>query len=66
MILVNIRSCRFCAFCKYWWDPTCKFILPQMGTQWYFEPSGKCPCIKTGAERNANSSCSFYRCKLDI
>lgn len=21
--VANIKTARYCAFCKYWWDPSC-------------------------------------------
>lgn len=63
--MANVSTCRYCAFCKYWWDPTFKFIYPHIGTQWYYEPSGKCRCIKKGIDMPATTSCNNFRCKVD-
>lgn len=63
--LVNVSSCKYCAFCKFWWDPTCKFIQPKIGNQWYYESSGKCLCVKKGIDMPAIQTCSNFRCKID-
>lgn len=65
-VLININSCRLCDFCKYWWDPVCKYIQPNIGAQWYYDPNGKCRCIKYGAERPAGASCQYFRCKIEL
>lgn len=63
--LININSVKYCAFCKYWWDPTCKFIQPNVKLQWYFEPMGRCRCIKKGIDTSGNQTCQYYKCKID-
>lgn len=63
---VNIQSARVCAFCKYWWDPCCKYIMPHTQTQWYYDSSVKCRCIKKGVDMPAFSQCSMFRMKIDL
>ena len=29
-------SMKKCAFCKYWYDPTCEMIAPSTAGRWYF------------------------------
>lgn len=51
MKLTNIheRTCRFCAFCKYWYDPTNSAIEPVGGSSgfWRFDMSKEALCMKT-------------------
>lgn len=63
--LINISTSKLCAFCQYWWDPTCKFIQPHVGSQWYYESSGRCRCIKKGIETTAATNCNNYKCKIN-
>ena len=62
---VNLTSAKFCAFCKYWWDPTYKFIEPNVRQMWYYDPSGKCRCIKKGLDTPANHTCQNFKCRVD-
>lgn len=63
---VNIKSAKFCAFCKYWWDPCCKYIAPNIGTQWYYESAAKCRCIKRNLDTAAFTTCSNFKLKIDL
>lgn len=63
---VNIKSTRFCAFCKYWWDPACRYIAPKNETFWVYEPAGKCRCIKRGVDMQAQATCGAFRYKSII
>ena len=65
-VAINIASARCCAFCKYWWDPACKWIHPNIGTQWLMEDGAKCRCIVKGLDTSAFSSCGKYKCKVEL
>ena len=65
-MLVNLTAVKFCAFCKYWWDPACQYIKPNINTQWYLEPSGRCRCIKRGTDTSANQTCQNFKCNIDL
>lgn len=65
-VVVNINGVRICAFCKYWWDPACKYIQPYLHPQWYYEKDVKCRCIKRNMDMFAYASCNYYRCKIDF
>lgn len=64
--IINITNTKCCAFCKYWWDPTCKYIMPNINNQWYYETTAQCRCIKKGHDTFAHSNCSMYRLKIEI
>ena len=62
----NINGTRICAFCKYWWDPACKYIMPYINAQWYYDNTAKCRCIKRNVDMPAHGSCGYYRCKIEF
>ena len=64
-IIINIQSARICAFCKYWWDPACKYIMPNIGTQWFYESSAKCRCLKKNIDTTGFSTCQNFRLKVE-
>lgn len=63
---VNINETRICAFCKYWWDPACKYIMPYMRDTWQYDTSAVCRCIKRSVDMPAHSSCGYFRCKIEF
>ena len=63
--VANIKTARYCAFCKYWWDPSCSHIEPQYGTQWRFDTNARCRCIKRSVDMEGIANCSQYRCKVE-
>ena len=63
---ININLTKYCAFCKYWWDPTCKYIQPNVKTQWLCDKSGKCRCIVKGLDTYAGATCNNFKSKIDI
>jgi len=44
--VINLNVIKICEFCKCWWNPSCKYILPYLYNQWYYEKDAKCCCIK--------------------
>ena len=62
----NINAAKICAFCKYWWDPACKYIMPHLNTQWYYDNTARCRCIKRNVDMPAHSSFGYYRCKIEF
>ena len=63
---INLRNARLCAFCKYWWDPACNYILPRNEQIWMFEPAAKCRCMKKNMDTQAQSSCGMFRYKNNL
>lgn len=63
---VNIHGAKNCAFCKYWWDPACKYIMPNVGTQWAYESSVKCRCLKKNLDTPAFSTCGNFKLKIEL
>lgn len=68
MLQFNAKSnMKFCAFCKFWYDPTNSAIFPkapQIGL-WEFDNKVENICQKTGTKKKANMpGCSNYTCKL--
>lgn len=58
---------KFCAFCKYWNDPT-NFAIspkaPQIGL-WEFDSRVENMCLKWGTKKKGNMpGCVHYSCKL--
>ena len=37
-------SMKKCAFCKYWYDPTCEMIAPSTAGRWKYKMGVKRPC----------------------
>lgn len=65
MTQININSARVCAFCKYWWDPACKYIAPHNASTWVVDRNAKCRCIKKNVDTIAMATCNLYRCKIE-
>ena len=65
-VVVNIKGVKCCAFCKYWWDPACRYIQPYLQDQWYYENAAKCRCIKKSVDTLAYASCGNYKCKIEL
>lgn len=64
----NVKSnTKFCAFCKYWYDPTNSAIrpkAPQIGL-WEFDGKAESKCLINGSVRKGVSpGCGNYSCKL--
>lgn len=58
-------SMKKCAFCKYWYDPTCEMIAPSTAGRWKYKMGGKRPCrLKKNVEMKSSISCSNFECKL--
>lgn len=66
--IVNIKCCKKCAFCKYWYDPTNSAIAPKspvIGLWKINDENQKNLCIKRNSQMPANSGCiQFYECKI--
>ena len=67
-IVVNIKNCKRCAYCKYWYDPTNSAIAPKAPTinLWEIKDiNQKAMCLKKNIQMPANAFCSYgYECKL--
>lgn len=67
MKLINIKSGRACAFCRYWYDMTNSAIVPvNPGAGfWKYDTERKELCMQMeGIKKNSWASCSKYECKL--
>ena len=62
---VDITTTRVCAFCKYWWDPACQYIVPHLGKTWFYNNGVKCKCIKKGVESASYHSCAMFKIKIE-
>jgi len=62
----NIKNYKYCAFCKYWYDPTNQYIQPVSPAygMWKYETSAKCMCMKKNHPMEAGFRCSNYVCKV--
>lgn len=63
---VDIKCNKFCAFCKYWYDPANKYIEPHIPSSnlWKYESTAKCMCMKKNYQVGAGSYCFQYECKI--
>ena len=68
MPVVNIKTVKKCAFCKYWYDPTNSAISPHSPqiNQWTYDEKFKKKCIQKNYDMKASSFCIKYECKLEI
>ena len=62
----EIKSCKKCAFCKYWFDPTLSAIKPENPkiNLWSYDSKQKRICTKKNFEMNADATCGMYESKL--
>lgn len=61
---VLIKHTRYCAFCKYWYDPTNSAIRPISPVAWEFDAHVKKKCLKCNSERQGMGTCSYFENKL--
>ena len=48
-------SMKKCAFCKYWYDPTCEMIAPSTAGRWKYKMGVKRPCrLKKNVEMKSS------------
>lgn len=68
MTSINIKGCKKCAFCKYWYDPTNASINPKSPqvNVWEYDERAMRMCLKSGMKVSAGSSCGKFVGKLDI
>ena len=67
----NIKHCKYCCICKYWYDPTNSAITPVapninmwgVATDMY---NDRKKCLKTNLPKSAVHSCSRFECKLPV
>lgn len=59
-INVNLRAARICAFCKYWWDPASRYVMPRNALWWTVDAAAKCRCMKKESETQAQASCGMF------
>lgn len=66
---VNIKSAKYCAFCKYWYDPTQSCITPKNPriNIWEYDTGAKNLCLQKNLKIAANHvACNKYECKVNI
>lgn len=64
---VNITQIHYCAFCKYWYDPTNSTIEPKNGAGhlWLFDTDRKEQCMKRFATKKRSwDTCKMFECKI--
>ena len=61
----NVKSNKFCAFCKYWYDPTNAAIAPKnvLANIWQFDDAVWNICKRYGSKRRAGMACQKYEKK---
>ena len=67
----NLKHCKYCCICKYWYDPTNSAIAPVapninmwgVATDMY---NDRKKCIKANLPKSAVDSCSRFECKLPV
>lgn len=66
MTRANLKTQKFCAFCKHWYDPTNSHINPVTPKfdLWEFDPNAKCLCMKRNYEKKGGERCGFYERKI--
>ena len=67
MMLINVKSSKYCAICKYWYDPTNAYITPHnpVMNMWKIEKTAKCKCLlRAGGEVSATFFCSKFERKI--
>ena len=66
MKTINVKTCKKCAFCKYWYDPTNAYINPRNPRMnlWELDSNATCICIQKNIKLPASSVCSKYECKI--
>lgn len=60
-LIVNVKICKKCAFCKNWYDPTNSAIEPKspvIGLWKIKDTNQRCKCLKKNIDMMANSFCS--------
>ena len=68
MKLINVKVCKKCAFCKYWYDPTNTYVspkTPQMN-MWEYDNNAMCTCIQKNIKVPAFSVCNKYEGKVPL
>ncbi len=65
---VNIKKVKHCAFCKYWYDPSNKYIFPNSLDDflWEFKPNVRRKCLKKDVDTQGVDSCPDYKLKISI
>jgi hypothetical protein len=63
---MRTKNLRYCAFCKYWYDPTNSFIRPTapLIKEWDFDTDAKALCMKRSIQKKAIAICGQYECKI--
>ena len=66
MTRANLKTQKFCAFCKHWYDPTNSNIRPTNPrlSLWEFDSTAKCMCMKRNHEMKGGERCGYYDCKI--
>ena len=66
MMLVNVKLCHKCAFCKHWYDPTNSHIQPKSPriNLWQYDHRATSYCDVKKIDIKADLFCSRYECKL--
>ncbi len=68
MSVVNIKTAKKCAFCKYWYDPSNSAISPRSPgiNLWEFDDKCKKKCLQRNYNMSASAFCGKYECKVEI
>lgn len=68
MQFTDIKKCKKCVFCKYWYDPTNASINPKAPqiNIWEYDEKAKRVCLQKGVDMSATASCSKFVCKLEV
>ena len=67
MMTINIKSVKYCAICKHWYDPTNAYIEPlnPVLNMWKVERTAKCKCLlRSGGVVSATFLCPKFERKL--
>lgn len=66
MTSINIKKFKYCAFCKYWYDPLNEAVKPKVASMNYWEinPKMQKQCLIKGCQMKAIASCQKYECKI--
>ena len=67
-MVINLKTAKRCAFCKYWYDPTNSAIEPKnpRSNTWKFDDHCKKMCLKKNYEINSTAFCNKYESKIEL
>lgn len=67
-MIINIKTAKKCAICKYWYDPTNSAIMPRSPkiNLWTIDDKCKKKCLKKNYEMQSTAFCGRFENKLEI